>query len=600
MIDFKSLNLAPPVHKALERLGYETPTPIQSKAIPDVLKGRDLMGIAQTGTGKTAAFALPTLSHIANNPKDPPKRGTRVLILAPTRELAAQIEESVAEYGVCLPWLRTMVVFGGVPISKQIKKLVRGNDVLVATPGRLMDLMNRKDVRLSDVEILILDEADQMMDMGFIHDLKKIIPHLPKKRQTLFFSATMTPTIKRLAGQFLTDPIQVSVAPPNTTAERVDQSLIYVNKTEKQELLSLTLLDPDIERALIFTRTKHGADRVVKRLARVGLEAVAIHGNKSQNKRRKALDQFKAGEIRFLVATDIAARGIDIEGITHVINFEIPNVPEQYVHRIGRTARAGRAGRAIAFVDKEERNYLKDIQKLLKVTIPVAPLPEDFLKKVKEINKRAPLPKPEQPEGYQPHQDPRRKKYKKKRPKSASEEMQGEDDSSDSKKGKKPYKGKSWGNKSGSGKSGGGRSGGGRSDGGRPTDRKATEANRKWDKRDKKTGTSEQGSEAPNSSEKPRKYSAEKPSWQSRDKAKFPKSKKRPPRSGNDNTNRREDGAKSSASGKPSHGGGKPQPKQKWAKPNKPGGSHSGSGQTGSSNKSFKRKPRSGGNSGRR
>jgi len=244
MTDFKSLKLAAPVHKALERLGYTEPTPIQQKAIPDVLKGRDLMGIAQTGTGKTAAFSLPTLSHIANNPKHAPKRGARVLILAPTRELASQISVSIRDYGVCMPELTVACIFGGVPINKQIKKLVRGNDVMVATPGRLIDLLDRKDVRLDEVEVLILDEADQMMDMGFIHALRKIIPHLPKARQTLFFSATMDPKIKKLASQFLTDPIQVSVTPPNSTADKIEQSIIYVDQKEKQDLLALTLLKP--------------------------------------------------------------------------------------------------------------------------------------------------------------------------------------------------------------------------------------------------------------------------------------------------------------------------------------------------------------------
>ncbi|NNE57110.1 MAG: DEAD/DEAH box helicase [Hellea sp.] len=424
MTDFESLNLAAPVQKALEKLGYTTPTPIQQQAIPGVLAGRDLMGIAQTGTGKTAAFSLPLLSHIANNEMEPPKRGARALILAPTRELASQIETSVRDYGNSMPYLRTTVVFGGVNIARQIKKLVRGNDVLVATPGRLIDLIDRKDVRLGDVEILVLDEADQMMDMGFIHALRKIIPHLPEQRQTLFFSATMTPKIKKLAGQFLTNPVSVSVAPPNTTADKVDQSLIFVDKKEKQDLLALTLLDPDIERALVFTRTKHGADRVVKKLARVGIESLAIHGNKSQNNRQRALQKFRDGEIRFLIATDVAARGIDIEGISHVINYEVPNVPEQYVHRIGRTARAGREGKAIAFVDKEERAYLKDIQKLLKQTIPVLPLPENFNAKAAEVNKRPALPRPDQPEGYKPRQDPRRKKQKRqKKPKTAEQEL---------------------------------------------------------------------------------------------------------------------------------------------------------------------------------
>ncbi len=377
------------------------------------------MGIAQTGTGKTAAFSLPTLSHIASNPMDPPKRGARVLILAPTRELASQIAVSVRDYGVCMPELTVACVYGGVPIHRQIKRLVRGNDVLVATPGRLIDLIDRRDVRLGDVEVLILDEADQMMDMGFIHALKKIVPHLPEKRQTLFFSATMTPPIKKLAAQFLTDPVQVSVTPPNSTAEKIEQSVIMISQKEKQDLLALKLLDKTIERALIFTRTKHGADRVVKRLAKVGIKAAAIHGNKSQSKRQRTLAEFRSAEIRFLVATDIAARGIDIEGITHVINFEIPNVPEQYVHRIGRTARAGREGRAISFVaDGDERTYLKRIQKLLKTDIPVEPLPENFKAKSAEVNKRPALPK----EAPAHHKDARnadkkrREGHKKKRP----------------------------------------------------------------------------------------------------------------------------------------------------------------------------------------
>ena len=417
MPDFQSLKLAAPVQKALTRLDYTTPTPIQLKAIPDVLEGKDLMGIAQTGTGKTAAFSLPTLSHIANNPQDPPKRGARVLILAPTRELASQIAVSVRDYGISMPELTVACVYGGVPIHRQIKKLVRGNDVLVATPGRLIDLLDRKDVRLNEVEILILDEADQMMDMGFIHALKKIVPHLPKQRQTLFFSATMTPPIKKLASQFLTDPVHVSVTPPNSTADKVEQSVTYINQSEKQDLLALHLLDPAIERALIFTRTKHGADRVVKKLAKVGIAAEAIHGNKSQSKRQRTLAAFRSGDIKFLVATDIAARGIDIEGITHVFNFEIPNVPEQYVHRIGRTARAGREGRAISFVaDGDERQYLKRIQKLLKAEIPVTPLPENFLAKATDVNKRKPLPKT----AAEPHKDARKSDRnganKKKRP----------------------------------------------------------------------------------------------------------------------------------------------------------------------------------------
>jgi len=450
MPDFKSLKLAPQVQKALTRLEYTTPTPIQQKAIPDVLAGKDLMGIAQTGTGKTAAFSLPTLSHIANNPMDPPKRGTRVLILAPTRELASQIAVSVRDYGVCMPELTVACVFGGVPIHRQIKKLVRGNDVLVATPGRLIDLIGRKDVRLGEVEVLILDEADQMMDMGFIHALRQIIPHLPQKRQTLFFSATMTPPIKKLASQFLTDPVQVSVAPPNTTAEKIDQSVIFVDQKEKQNLLALKLLDKSVERALIFTRTKHGADRVVKRLAKVGIKALAIHGNKSQSQRQRALASFREAEVRFLVATDIAARGIDIEGITHVINFEIPNVPEQYVHRIGRTARAGREGRAVSFVaDGDERQYLKRIQKLLTMDIPRESLPEDFLRKSAEVNKRPALPRPK-PMAHKDarkadmadreRQRRRRRPKQPKKPKTAEQEMAEVQKNTDQKSGKKSGK----------------------------------------------------------------------------------------------------------------------------------------------------------------
>ncbi len=448
MPDFQSLKLAAPVQKALTRLNYTTPTPIQLKAIPDVLAGKDLMGIAQTGTGKTAAFSLPTLSHIADNPQDPPKRGARVLILAPTRELASQIAVSVRDYGVSMPELTVACVYGGVPIHRQIKKLVRGNDVLVATPGRLIDLLDRKDVRLNEVEVLILDEADQMMDMGFIHALKKIVPHLPQERQTLFFSATMTPPIKKLAAQFLTNPVHVSVTPPNSTAEKVEQSVTLISQKEKQDLLAIHLLDPAIERALIFTRTKHGADRVVKKLAKVGIKADAIHGNKSQSKRQRTLAAFRNAEIKFLVATDIAARGIDIEGITHVFNFEIPNVPEQYVHRIGRTARAGREGRAISFVaDGDERQYLKRIQKLLKADIPVTPLPDNFRAKAADVNKRPALPREAPPahkdarkadQADRERQRRRRRPKQPKKPKTAEQEMADMPNAQKKKKKKRP------------------------------------------------------------------------------------------------------------------------------------------------------------------
>ncbi len=398
MTTFSDLNLAEPLAQALNAQGYTEPTPIQAQAIPLVRQGKDVMGIAQTGTGKTAAFALPILDHIIRKDIDAPKRGTRVLVLAPTRELASQIAVSFRDYGQAIEGLKVQAIYGGVKAQKQIQRCVGGNDVLVATPGRLLDLVGQKALRLSDVEILVLDEADQMMDMGFIHALRKIIPLVPKDRQTLFFSATMSPAITKLAKQFLTDPSRISVAPANTTAERVEQRLTFVNQKEKQALLTLALADPDVDRALVFTRTKHGADRVVKKLAAAGIEALAIHGNKSQNQRQRALEAFKSGAIRFLIATDVAARGIDIEGISHVINFEIPNVAEQYVHRIGRTARAGRSGLAIAYVAEDERPYLKDIQKLLKMTIPVHPLPENFNAEVARVARLKPAPRPVNPE----------------------------------------------------------------------------------------------------------------------------------------------------------------------------------------------------------
>lgn len=420
MTTFSDLHLSQPLNVALEKLGYTTPTPIQQQAIPVVLAGRDIMGIAQTGTGKTAAFALPTLDHIIREERDPPKRGARVLVLAPTRELAAQIAVSFRDYGRDIPHLAVTCVYGGVKIAKQIKRVVGGNDILVATPGRLIDLLDRKDVRLSEVEVLILDEADQMMDMGFIHALRKIVPLLPKKRQTLFFSATVSPQIKKLAGQFLNDPVSISVSPANSTADKVTQSVIFVKSSDKPDLLALILSGPDVERALIFTRTKHGADRAAKRMTAMGLPAVAIHGNKSQPQRQKALAAFRAGEIKFMVATDVAARGIDIEGISHVINYEVPNVPEQYVHRIGRTARANTSGKAIAFVAEDERAYLKDIQKLLKITIPVDPMPDGYIKKAQALRDR-PKSKEDIPEIARPK--PRPKRVKKKKPPKTAEEL---------------------------------------------------------------------------------------------------------------------------------------------------------------------------------
>jgi ATP-dependent RNA helicase RhlE len=391
MKSFSELKLAEPLARALADMGHTTPTPIQSQAIPPALEGRDVMGIAQTGTGKTAGFTLPTLHKLFLDDIDPPKRGARVLILAPTRELAGQISEAVRSYGRHMMDLDVATVYGGVNIVKQIKRLVHGNDIIVATPGRLIDLLERKAVKISDVEVLILDEADQMLDMGFILALRKIVEMLPKERQTLFFSATLAPKIKQLSKQFLNNPVHVSVTPANTTAEKVEQRVYRVKQADKQGLLAVSLLAPEVGRSLVFTRTKHGADRVVKRLAKVGIAAVAIHGNKSQSQRQRALEAFKSGDVMTMIATDVAARGIDIPDISHVFNFEIPNVPEQYVHRIGRTARAQKTGIAIAFVDREENSYLRDINKLLGEPLTEIPLPDTLSAQVKKLSERTPL-----------------------------------------------------------------------------------------------------------------------------------------------------------------------------------------------------------------
>lgn len=373
--------------KALAAKNYSTPTPIQLQAIPPLLDGRDLCGIAQTGTGKTAAFALPSLAILASNPKHRPPQGCRMLVLSPTRELASQIAQSFVDYGKFLR-LSVMTVFGGVPINRQIRQLHAGVDILVATPGRLLDLIDQRALSLKNVEIFVLDEADQMLDLGFIHALKRIDQLLPKKRQSLFFSATMPKAISELGDRFLSDPVKVSVAPQSTTAERVEQFATFVNAAEKQALLTLRIRSEPIDRALVFTRTKHGADRVVKHLKAAGIGCEAIHGNKSQPQRERALGMFRTGEIKILVATDIAARGIDVGGVSHVFNFELPNVSEQYVHRIGRTARAGAAGIAIAFVADDERPYMRSIEKLTRVKMEIQPLPENF------IAEKAKLPKP--------------------------------------------------------------------------------------------------------------------------------------------------------------------------------------------------------------
>ena len=383
-MSFSHLGLAEPLVRALEAKNYREPTPIQRDAIPLVLEGRDLLGIAQTGTGKTAAFVLPSIQRLVASAKRVLPTHCRMLVLAPTRELASQIAESARGYGQ-FSRMSVATVFGGTSIGKNRQDLSRGVDILVATPGRLLDLVEQGYCNLSTIEVLVLDEADQMLDLGFIHALKKIVRMVPRKRQTLFFSATMPTAIRELASQFLVDPATVSIKPAATTAERVDQCVTFVNQAEKQALLTITLADPAIERALVFTRTKHGADRVVKLLAGNGIQSNAIHGNKSQPQRERALGLFKSGEVPILVATDIAARGIDVSGVSHVINFELPNVPEQYVHRIGRTARAGASGIAVAFCADDERPYLKDIEKLTRQKVEVRPLPADFTQQANAI-----------------------------------------------------------------------------------------------------------------------------------------------------------------------------------------------------------------------
>jgi len=368
---FDDLGLIPPLCKAVAGEGYSAPTPIQAQAIPPVLDGRDLLGLAQTGTGKTAAFALPILQRLADHP--PSHRGhrpIRAMILTPTRELAAQIGESFSTYGRHLP-LRNTVIFGGVGAEAQRRALRAGIDILVATPGRLLDLASQGVIDVRELEVFVLDEADRMLDMGFIHDVRRVIRMLPRDRQTLFFSATMPPEAKQLADVLLDDPVTVAVTPVSSTVEKIDQEVLFVDKTDKRALLLDTLRDAAMRRVLVFTRTKHGANRVAEHLTKHGVGASAIHGNKSQNARERALAHFKSGQTRVLVATDIAARGIDIDDITHVVNFDLPEVPETYVHRIGRTARAGASGFAMSFCDVDERELLVAIERLTRQSIAV-------------------------------------------------------------------------------------------------------------------------------------------------------------------------------------------------------------------------------------
>ena len=369
MKSFNELGLAAPIARALAEEKYETPTPIQAGAIPPVLTGRDLVGIAQTGTGKTAAFALPILNHLLTQRRRAEQRTCRVLVLSPTRELSGQILESFRTYGRHVR-PTTALAIGGVPMGRQVRTLINGVDVLVATPGRLLDLMQNNAVRLDRIEVFVLDEADRMLDMGFIRDIRKIVAKIPAQRQTLFFSATMPQEIEKLAGELLRDPVRIAVSPATKTADRVDQRVVHVDRSDKPDLLASLLKSEPVDRALIFTRTKHGADRVVRGLIKAGISAEAIHGNKSQNNRERALAGFRAGRVRTLVATDIAARGIDVEGISHVFNYDLPNIPESYVHRVGRTARAGADGIAISFCSHDEMPFLRDIEKLIRISIP--------------------------------------------------------------------------------------------------------------------------------------------------------------------------------------------------------------------------------------
>jgi ATP-dependent RNA helicase RhlE len=392
LTSFSEFGLVEPILRALVQENYATPTPIQAQTIPSALGGRDIVGIAQTGTGKTAAFALPILHQLATKPRRPERKTCRVLVLSPTRELSSQILDSFNAYGRHLG-ISTTLAIGGVPMGRQVRALLNGVDVLVATPGRLLDLVQSNALRLNQVAFLVLDEADRMLDMGFIHDIRKIVAKTPSERQTLFFSATMPQQIAKLAAEMLRDPVRVAVTPAATTVERVEQRVVHVDRARKAGMLADLLHDPAIDRALVFTRTKHGADKVVRGLVKSGIAAHAIHGNKSQNQRERVLADFRAGKIRTLVATDIAARGIDVDGISHVFNFDLPNEPETYVHRIGRTARAGATGIAISLCAGDEVAYLRAIEKLIRLSIPAqggrspAPAPH-------HAPARAPQPRP--------------------------------------------------------------------------------------------------------------------------------------------------------------------------------------------------------------
>ncbi|NRA72102.1 MAG: DEAD/DEAH box helicase, partial [Gammaproteobacteria bacterium] len=407
-MSFDSLGLSPEILKAVKEQGYDTPSPIQAQAIPAILEGKDVMAAAQTGTGKTAGFTLPILQKLSRGQRAQNNQ-VRALILTPTRELAAQVADNVALYSKHLP-LRSAVVFGGVKINPQMMKLRQGVDVLVATPGRLLDLYNQRAVRFNQLEVLVLDEADRMLDMGFIHDIRKIINILPKNRQNLMFSATFSNDIRKLAKGMIHNPVEISVSPANTTVESVEQWICPVDKGRKAALLTHLISENDWQQVLVFSRTKHGANRLAKHLEGKGITSAAIHGNKSQGARTKALAAFKAGAVRVLVATDIAARGIDIDQLPHVVNFDLPNVAEDYVHRIGRTGRAGASGEAVSLVSNDEMKQLKDIERLIKQVIERRPIAEfDPIHKVPETvvdTRPVKAPRPKKPR--QDHQDGQR------------------------------------------------------------------------------------------------------------------------------------------------------------------------------------------------
>jgi ATP-dependent RNA helicase RhlE len=403
LTSFNDFGLVEPITRALASENYITPTPIQAQTVPVAMSGRDVVGIAQTGTGKTAAFALPILSRIVAQRVRPERRACRMLVLSPTRELSGQIADSFRTYGKFIRPLKISLAIGGVPINRQIRDISHGVEVLVATPGRLLDLVSQRAVRLDTLEVLVLDEADRMLDMGFINDIRKIVAMLPKERQTLFFSATMPGEITRLADAMLRDPVRVSVTPQATTAERIAQRVILIEKASKGSLLVEVLKKEAIDRVLVFTRTKHGADKVVRVLEKAGIRSAAIHGNKSQNHRERTLAAFRDGSVRTLIATDIAARGIDVDGVSHVINYDLPNIPESYVHRIGRTARAGAEGMAISFCDFEEAPYLRDIEKLIRMSIPA---------ENRRTGKAPVQAPPKQPHGHKAHRHNGRGKHR--------------------------------------------------------------------------------------------------------------------------------------------------------------------------------------------